>query len=422
MIAQDERPEEAPTDDPPRTRDDAAGDDARNDGAADNPRTDTDSRADDDGARAPVVESATVVASATGRAHADDESSADGGAIENDESSAGGDAEAAKHARVACPPFVPSDSSRARPEVEPGASVHVSQLLVAHDRRFVEGLYAAALGRAPAPDESADALAELRSGRLTKEEIVARVVFSDEGARAGAASRVAGVRRRAGWSRRAARLPVVGYLWRLLRGLARLPVLMEHQRQFELYAHAEQQDLAARFDAEHRRLVDHVNVHLGAAVSDAAVAVSILSDALAELSNRQADWQQHSERLHAQLSRALADHQRALEEHQRGLGSLGQSLAAHSARLDSLDSRADASDGRADALDARQRESAAAQQEFLIREQQAIVAAQRAALSEIESRLSELESERAHAHAELSRQLDALRGALDSARAGAGGD
>ncbi|MCA1815117.1 MAG: hypothetical protein LC746_01685 [Acidobacteria bacterium] len=243
------------------------------------------------------------------------------------------------------------------------AGCRAEELFAFHDRAFVESAYAAALGRAPDAGELRATLADLRGGRRDKREIVADLCASEEGARVGAGARVVGVGA-PGFGRRLRRAPLVGYVWRLLASLARLPTALRHQREFELYTLAQQQQIAdfvndgrRRHDEQLRLLglrldeeIARAHADLRGAVADAHEAVSMLSDAVATLDARQAEERAHLEALIAEQRHALEGHQRALEAQRR--------------RLD-------------------------AQEEFSVQEQHAIVEAQKAVLAEIESRLTE---------------------------------
>lgn len=246
----------------------------------------------------------------------------------------------------------------------------VEELLMYHDRAFVESAYAATLGRAPEASELAATLADLRASRRGKIEIIEDLARSPEGARAGASERIEGIGG-ADWKRRVRRLPVVGYLWQLLSSIVRLPVALRHRQEFETYALAQQQLIADHFNEQQQQLAwffdeqrmilyRHIADELQRAVADANAATSMLSDALAELSGRLSD-------------------------------------ARHG-----FDLRLDA------------------QQEFLTREQQAIVEAQKAVLAEIEMRLGEAQAARDRALSELTRSVRELRASLEGTRAAEG--
>lgn len=219
----------------------------------------------------------------------------------------------------------------------------VEELFAFHDRAFVENAFRAALGRAPDAAELDATLTDLRAARRSKREIVEDLVFSEEGERSGARARVEGVGDPR-LKRRVRALPVVGYLWQLLAGLARLPRLMRHQREFEAYAVAQQQLLADRLDE-----MDEQQRRAQELIDDAREAVFMLSDALATQSARQAQAE---------------------------------------ARLDAQQHRFDAQQHRLDG----QQHRLDAQEEFLIQEQRAIVEAQKTTLAEIEERLREVDA------------------------------
>src|SRR5688572_27910559 len=112
------------------------------------------------------------------------------------------------------------------------------ELVRYHDRAFISYAYAALTKRAPTPDELVRELDDLRSGRRDKVDIIEGLL---EGSERPASVRVVGLRGE-GW-RRASRWPVVGYAWRLLRGLASLPLHLKHQQRFEAYSLGQQQKI-----------------------------------------------------------------------------------------------------------------------------------------------------------------------------------
>jgi O-antigen chain-terminating methyltransferase len=115
---------------------------------------------------------------------------------------------------------------------------HVNDLLRFHDRDFVQNAYRAILKRYPDAHGFEQFLEKLRSGQLNKLDILARLRFSPEGR--AKKVQVKGlllpsiVRRSYGW-------PLLGYLARLLVGLARLPHMIRYQQQLEGYLLAQQQ-------------------------------------------------------------------------------------------------------------------------------------------------------------------------------------
>ncbi|HVG31166.1 MAG TPA: hypothetical protein VM864_15765 [Pyrinomonadaceae bacterium] len=261
-----------------------------------------------------------------------------------------------------------------------GVRYRVEELFAFHDRAFVENAFRAALGRAPGAAEFEAALSDLRASRRGKREIIEDLVFCEEGGRSGAAARIEGVRDPR-LKRRLRALPVVGYLWQLLAGLARLPRLMRHQREFEAYAHAQQQLLADRLDEQERRtqasiaeqvrvaMAERFEADVSAHIADAREAVLMLSDALASLSAHHEQAVKQRERIEARLAASLGAHQQGIEELQNALNSQQSALEATRRELEG------------------QRQQLGAHEEFLIQEQHAIVEAQKAALAEFEERV-----------------------------------
>ena len=147
---------------------------------------------------------------------------------------------------------------------------HVRELLSFHDRQFIECAYLAILKRAPAPSEIYRDVDEIRSGRISKIDFLNFLRGTDEG-------RAKGVLLHglpSGAMKQFARLPFIGYVLRLLRGIWRLPVLMEDQRRFEAYVLGRQQQIA-----------DYVNQHadnsqLRAVVEDMTETTVLLAEEL----------------------------------------------------------------------------------------------------------------------------------------------
>ncbi|HEX9919719.1 MAG TPA: hypothetical protein VGA87_11160, partial [Pyrinomonadaceae bacterium] len=192
---------------------------------------------------------------------------------------------------------------------------HVTELLAYHDRHFVESVYKAILGRAPSQLERARELDELRSGRVGKVEIIERLLSAAE-TRAGAKRRVEIEGLPSPLMRRLARMPVIGYVLRLVRALVRLPLSLQHQQQFEVYALAQQQLIA-----------DYLNLTLAQVTRGSAAAgdtpappliapsqqeeiaetLAMFSDALLELSNSHAELQAQTQTQAEQAQVALAE-------------------------------------------------------------------------------------------------------------------
>lgn len=130
---------------------------------------------------------------------------------------------------------------RLQPEFVPRADdhYHVNDLLQYHDHMFIWNAYRAVLKREPDEEGLKQFLRKLRGGRFNKIDVLASLRFSPEGRSRNVT--VDGLTRHAVF-RRFYRVPVLGYLLELAVGIAKLPVFLRSQREFEGYALA-QQDL-----------------------------------------------------------------------------------------------------------------------------------------------------------------------------------
>lgn len=283
----------------------------------------------------------------------------------------------------------PVQSSEA--EARGKAVYHVEELLQYHDRQFIENAYNALLGRAPSDAERARELDELRGMRASKVEIVERLASLPEAV--GRGVRVEGLP--SPLLRRLSGVPVVGYVLRLARALVRLPLLMEHQQQFEIYTVAQQQLINDHID---QLFALPAQVSAGGGGDEAApagqisgmtsqgellAAVTMFSDALLDLSNGHAELQAHVETQAGQVQAALAD--------------LTGALTAQQQITETL------------------RHAADAQQEFLIQEQRVIVETQKVVLEELREELRALSRRQQDAHAELYAEVRRLQSLLDAA-------
>jgi 2-polyprenyl-3-methyl-5-hydroxy-6-metoxy-1,4-benzoquinol methylase len=118
---------------------------------------------------------------------------------------------------------------------------HVNDLLKYHDRAFVQNAYRAILKRGPDTAGFNTFIEALRSGRLNKIDILARLRYSAEGrakqVRIKGLSFPAGIRLLYG-------LPLLGYLLNLVVGLARLPKSIRSEQQFQAHVLAQQEIIA----------------------------------------------------------------------------------------------------------------------------------------------------------------------------------
>lgn len=193
-----------------------------------------------------IREGARRQSSANGAAHSGEPSVANSSPTGRTENSHAADA------RV--PASTESTPLTLQPGFEPHANdqYHASDLLKYHDRNFIQNSYLAILKRGPDATGFTSFIEGLRSGRLNKIDVLARLRYSAEGR----AKRVqvkglfvpAAVRQ-------LYRVPLVGYLLHLGVAVLRLPAMVRSQQQFEAHTHAQQQ-----------LVVDHIN-HLSATLS-----------------------------------------------------------------------------------------------------------------------------------------------------------
>lgn len=117
-------------------------------------------------------------------------------------------------------------------------SYHVNDLLRYHDHQFVWNAYRAVLKREPDEVGLREHLQVLRSGRVSKLDILWRLRYSPEGRRKNVPIEGLGF---SGLLRRAYRVPVVGYLLEWAAIVARLPSIIHGQREFESYLVGQQE-------------------------------------------------------------------------------------------------------------------------------------------------------------------------------------
>ena len=167
--------------------------------------------------------------------------------------------------------FAPDNSSlpplKLQPDLEKRERYHVNDLLGFHDEPFVRNAYRAILKREPDDTGMAQFLTNLRNGRYSKIDILSSLRFSPEGRNANVQidglSSISPLRK-------IYRVPVAGYLLRLVIALVRLPVLITNFRRLESHT-------MAQFD----RVAAHVNesaVHLNNSVASVNESVTQLSD------------------------------------------------------------------------------------------------------------------------------------------------
>jgi len=332
------------------------------------------------------------------------------------------------------------------PRLRDAERYDVDELLRFHDRTFVANLYLAIHKRAPSDEELLSALDDLRSGRQTKIEIIEHALAANNGQ-----SSVTVTGLSSPILREIGRWPVVGYWLRMLAGLARLPVLIQHQQQFEAHALGQQQQIVDYLNnvlpvaAGSNDATSEVIGHLSTTIVDAIESVTMLSDSLIDLSARQAELQTSFQREIEQLQAAQAQQGQNLAQTQRKMQS---ELLAHLKQLQAQQVRlaeaqrqlqADVesvaetqkahqlalAEGQRTADESRraiqetQRTAAEAQQEFLIQEQRVIVETQKVVFANLQQQMDELRAEQEGKHTALNAELHKLKSAIEDQKPGA---
>src|SRR6476660_4824492 len=110
---------------------------------------------------------------------------------------------------------------------------HVNDLLRFHGEDFVRNSYRALLMREPDEAGMAYHLQSIATGRFNKIDVLASLHYSHEGRQSGGTfeglSTPATIRR-------LGRVPVLGYLLRMIIAVLRLPASLQYQNQFEQYS------------------------------------------------------------------------------------------------------------------------------------------------------------------------------------------
>jgi SAM-dependent methyltransferase len=123
-----------------------------------------------------------------------------------------------------------------QPELEKRDRYHVNDLLGFHDEVFVRNAYKVILKREPDDSGMAHFLKNLRNGRYSKLDVLSALRFSSEGENVNVQIEGLG---RGSVLRKMYRVPVAGYLLRLVVAIARLPVLITNFRRVESHSMAQ---------------------------------------------------------------------------------------------------------------------------------------------------------------------------------------
>ncbi len=145
----------------------------------------------------------------------------------------------------------PSDQSLSAPERSEWTMRDLEQY---HDERFVTNAFNAILGRDPDMEGLSVYLDLLRTGRLSKVEIVGRIRFSVEGRSKGV--KIRGLMPRYSlWT--LFRIPVLGYLISLPYLVLRLPSLRKESQSMEQWVEQQQQRGAGQLEGHIDEVEDH---------------------------------------------------------------------------------------------------------------------------------------------------------------------
>jgi len=330
----------------------------------------------------------------------------------------------------------------------------VDEFLRYHDRNFISYLYLAIHKRVPTIEELSSALDDLRSGRRTKIEIIESTLALQTDRRS--PIQIAGLS--SPTLRRISRWPIIGYLVRMFTGFTRLPVLIQHQQQFEAYTFGQQEKIAEYLNDVFIPAINWYEenspavANLTATLADAVDSVTMLSDSLIDLSARQAELQtnfqaqldrlqteqaQHGQQqaeMHAQVQtqlqiqaqtqaqlqaelNALLDRLRAVQAQQAQLTETQKRLQTD---LSSVASTQTAQQHAIEELQSiseetrrTQASNANAQQEFLVQEQRAIVETQKVVLADLQSQIDDLLAEHERQGADLTAEVAKLKELLE---------
>lgn len=188
-----------------------------------------------------------------------------------------------------------------QPEFEIRDSYRAEDFLCFNDHVFIRNAYRGLLQREPDDTGMTHYLGSLRSGRLNKLDVLARLRFSPEGRARNVSVTGLGAQARL---RQLYRLPVLGYLLELSVSLFRLPKLLASVRQLE-----------AHITAQDERLAAHLNDTAHALAQQIGDMAREVNPQIAEIR----ESQQRITQLNQQQLKALFREQRELTEDQNRL-------------------------------------------------------------------------------------------------------
>ena len=133
----------------------------------------------------------------------------------------------------------------------PAGHYHVNDLLGFHGEDFVRNAYRVLLNREPDEAGVAHHIEQLASGRFNKIDVLSSLHSSHEGAKSEV--KLSGLTLPV-TVRRLGRIPVIGYVIRVMVAVTRLPLLIQHQNRYEFYNWSQQQRIIADQNQHHKEL------------------------------------------------------------------------------------------------------------------------------------------------------------------------
>lgn len=205
---------------------------------------------------------------------------------------------------------------------------HVDDLLRFHGEDFVRNAYRALLCREPDEAGMSHHLQQLASGRFNKIDVLDSLHRSVEGRSSqvkltGLALPVA--------VRRLGRIPIVGYVIRLMVGIARLPRLVQHLNRYEFYNWSQQQRIIDRQAQQHQEL--------SSAIQQVAAQILEATQRTAELNQANALFLHQHEELaasHVELESRLIETRKHIDQSKLDLSEQSQHLSQSLQQLERL--------------------------------------------------------------------------------------
>jgi len=180
-------------------------------------------------------------------------------------------------------------------------SYHLRDFLKYHDREFIFNAYRGILKREPDPEGLEYYLRNLRSGQMSKVEIIGRLRFSPEGKSKGV--KIKGLYLPLAFAL-SYKVPVLGYFSRLFVGIGNLPTIIKNFEQFEASQYLRWQELQDRFQ-RNREKISSAFSDLGRQIYSFGEKINLLKRDI-EARPRREEIEERFENLHLRLEDVLA--------------------------------------------------------------------------------------------------------------------